>query len=81
MYTEVFSLDSKTAHFNRAFDRVREDPQCVQALGNGKQITAYGEPTFNKWARARPIASNISKDRIGTEHLVMHFNVGADPGC
>jgi len=44
-------------------------------LGSGKKISAYGEPTFNKWARARPIASSIRKDGTGTEHLIMHFNV------
>jgi hypothetical protein len=60
MYTEVFSLDSKTAHFNRAVDRVKKDPQCTELLGNSKQITAYGEPTWNKWARARPIAYGFS---------------------
>lgn len=56
MYTEVFSLDSKTSHFNRAVDRVKNDPRCTALLGNSKKITAYGEPTWNKWARARPIA-------------------------
>lgn len=56
MYTEVFSLDSKTAHFNRAVDQVRNDPRCTELLGEGKKIAAYGEPTWNKWARARPIA-------------------------
>lgn len=56
MYTEVFSLDSKTSHFNRAFDQVRKDSRCTELLGNSKKITAYGEPTWNKWRRARPIA-------------------------
>jgi len=75
MYTEVFSLDSKTAHFNRAVDRVKEDSRCTELLGNSKKITAYGEPTSNKWRRARPIASTVRQDQVGTEHLVMHFNV------
>ncbi|PMD20086.1 TIM21-domain-containing protein [Hyaloscypha hepaticicola] len=75
MYTEVFSLDSKTSHFNRAFDQVRKDSRCTELLGNSKKITAYGEPTWNKWRRARPIASTIRKDQYGTEHLIMHFNV------
>lgn len=56
LYTEVFSLDSKTTHFNRAVDQVRADPRCNELLGAGNSISAYGEPTFNKWARARPIA-------------------------
>jgi len=75
MYTEVFSSDSKVTHFNRAVDQVKNDPRCTEILGSGKKITAYGEPTWNKWARARPIASSIRKDGSGTEHLIMHFNV------
>ena len=56
MYTEVFSLDSKTAHFNRAVDQVKRDPRCTDILGNAKKISAFGEGSWNKWARARPIA-------------------------
>jgi import inner membrane translocase subunit TIM21 len=75
LYTEVFSLDSKTAHFNRAVNRVKADPRCAELLGDSKKITAYGEPTWNKWARARPIAHTFRKDGTGAEHLIMHFNV------
>ncbi|SLM33693.1 Mitochondrial import inner membrane translocase subunit Tim21 [Lasallia pustulata] len=75
LYTDVFASDSKTSHFNRAVDQVRADSRVRELLGPAKQIRAFGEPTRNKWALARPIASNISKDRTGTEHLVMHFNV------
>lgn len=75
MYTEVFSPDSKVTHFNRAVDQVKKDPRCIELLGDSKKITAYGEPTFNKWARARPIASSIRKEQNGTENLMMHFNV------
>lgn len=56
MYTEVFSPDSKTSHFNRAVNQVKNDPRCTELLGNSNKITAYGEPTWNKWARARPIS-------------------------
>lgn len=56
LYSEVFSPDSKTTHFNRAVDRIRADPRCVELLGEGKKITAFGEETQNKWRRARPIA-------------------------
>jgi mitochondrial import inner membrane translocase subunit TIM21 len=56
MYTEVFSPDSKVTHFNRAVDRVKNDLRCTELLGSGKKIAAYGEPTWNKWAKARPIA-------------------------
>ncbi|KAK0118294.1 mitochondrial import inner membrane translocase subunit tim21 [Cadophora gregata] len=75
MYTEVFSLDSKTVHFNKAVNKVKKDARCTDLLGDSKKITAYGEPTWNKWARARPIASTTRKDQYGREHLIMHFNV------
>lgn len=75
MYTEVFSPDSKITHFNKATTQVRNDQRCKDLLGDEKEIIAYGEPTANKWARARPLASQIRKDPNGTEHLMMHFNV------
>lgn len=75
LYTEVFSADSKTRHFNRAVDRIRGDPRALELLGSGHKIRAFGEPTSSKWARARPIASTLRKDRAGAEHLLMHFNV------
>ena len=56
LYLEVFSSDSKTAHFNRAVDRVKKDRRCTELLGDVKKIKAYGEPTSNRWARNRPIA-------------------------
>ncbi|PUU79083.1 TIM21-domain-containing protein [Tuber borchii] len=43
-------------------------------------IKAYGEPTSNRWARNRPIASSIRKDKHGIEHLIMHFNVEGTVG-
>ncbi|KAL8648324.1 MAG: hypothetical protein Q9226_006043 [Calogaya cf. arnoldii] len=75
LYTEVFSTDSKTVQFNRAVDRIRSDSRVKEALGSGLKIRAFGEPTWNRWARARPIASNTYKDSHGTEHFMMHFNV------
>ena len=56
LYSEVFAADSKTRHFNRAVDRVRGDVRALELLGSGQKIRAFGEPTSNKWARARPIA-------------------------
>lgn len=56
LYSEVFAPDSKTTYFNRAVDRIRKDPRCLELLGDGKRITAFGEETHNKWRRARPIA-------------------------
>lgn len=56
LYTEVFSPDSKTSYFNRAVDRIRKDPKCLSVLGESNKITAYGDETWNKWRRARPIS-------------------------
>ncbi|KAK0645691.1 TIM21-domain-containing protein, partial [Cercophora newfieldiana] len=80
LYQEVFSPDSKTAYFNRAVDRIRKDPRCLELLGDGRKITAYGEETFNKWRRARPIASSVTRDGRGNEHLRVHFNVQGPKG-
>jgi len=75
LYQEVFSMDSKTHHFNEAHARVKKDNRCVELLGDPKKIRAYGESTWNRWTRNRRIASTLTKDKTGTEHLYMHFNV------
>lgn len=80
LYLEVFSTDSKTAVFNRCADRVRKDPRCHELLaGEGihskREIKAYGEPSWSRWARNRTIASRMEKDAAGREHLHMHFYV------
>lgn len=75
MYTDVFSSQSATSHFNRAVDRIRADERVTAVLGEGSEISAFGEPTWNKWRRNRPIASRTETDRFGTERLYMHFNV------
>lgn len=56
LYSEVFSRESKVAYFDRAVDRIKKDPRCLEVLGDSKKITAHGEETANKWRRARPIA-------------------------
>jgi hypothetical protein len=74
LYTEVFSLDSKTHHFNKAVDQVKKDPRCTELLGDSKKITAYGEPTWNKWARARPIAYVFSVTGLGREQKILIYH-------
>jgi import inner membrane translocase subunit TIM21 len=80
LYTEVFASGSKTVHFNRAVNRIKDSPRCQEVLGPAKSIKAYGEPTSNKWARARPLAASSFKDAQGLEHLVMHFNAEGSTG-
>lgn len=77
LYTDVFSADSKIAHFHRAVDTVRADPRAVEILGGpGSNIRGYGESSmWNKWSRNRTIASRTETDKLGTERLYIHFNV------
>ncbi|KAL1975801.1 hypothetical protein VTN31DRAFT_4193 [Thermomyces dupontii] len=75
LYLDVFSPNSKTRQFDIAVDRIRNDPRCTTLLGEGKKIAAYGESTWSKWVRNRPIATKVDKDELGREHLVMRFNV------
>ncbi|KAI0890201.1 import inner membrane translocase subunit tim-21, mitochondrial [Annulohypoxylon maeteangense] len=75
LFEDVFSPESKTAYFSRAFDRVREDRECVALLGDSKKIVAHGEETMNKWRRARPIMSTLSTDARGIKHLMFNFYV------
>ena len=56
LYTEVLAPTSKTSQFNAAVNKLKASPQCTDLLGPSKKISAFGEPTWNKWARARPIA-------------------------
>lgn len=75
LWTDVFSPDSKISQFNRAVDRIKKDPRCIEVLGDAHKMTAHGNETFNKWRRARPVASSERTDPRGNEHLVMHFHV------
>lgn len=56
LYKDVFSSNSKTVQFNRAVDRVKDDSRCIALLGDPKKIRAYGETSWNKWTRNRPVA-------------------------
>lgn len=75
LYQELFAADSKTRQFNHAVDRVKADSRCRELLGPAKEIKAYGEPTSNKWARARPLAHSVEVDKLGVTHFKMHFHV------
>ncbi|OAA47649.1 import inner membrane translocase subunit tim-21 [Metarhizium rileyi] len=75
LWTDVFAPDSKINQFNRAVDKIKRDPRCIEVLGDSKKIVAHGEETMNKWRRARPVASSERRDQQGNEHIVMHFHV------
>lgn len=66
--------------FNAAVARVKASSECRALLGPAREIRAFGEPTSNKWARARPLAHSTEIDRFGTTHLRMHFNVEGPEG-
>ncbi|KAJ5474469.1 hypothetical protein N7475_004035 [Penicillium sp. IBT 31633x] len=74
-YLEVLSPNSRTRQFDVAVDRIKDSPECIKLLGDRREIKAYGEKTGSKWAHNRPIASTTEKDRLGREHLRMHFHV------
>ncbi|KXL43373.1 hypothetical protein M433DRAFT_56256, partial [Acidomyces richmondensis BFW] len=57
LYLEVLSPNSQTALFNRAADRVRSHPDCIRLLGPSREIRAFGEPSWSRWARNRRVAS------------------------
>ncbi|KAM5446031.1 mitochondrial import inner membrane translocase subunit tim21 [Microsporum audouinii] len=75
LYLDVFAPDSKTNQFNRAVSRVKDSEECIALLGDSNKIRAYGETSWNKWTRNRPIATTIEKDRKGNEHMRMNFHV------
>ncbi|KAJ5787098.1 hypothetical protein N7457_002088 [Penicillium paradoxum] len=74
-YLEVLSPNSRTWQFETAVGRIKDHPECIKLLGDRREIKAYGEETRSRWARNRPIASSTEKDRLGREHLRMHFHV------
>ncbi|KAJ5105546.1 hypothetical protein NUU61_002893 [Penicillium alfredii] len=75
LYLEVFSPNSRTWQFEKAVERIKDDPRCTKLLGDRREIKAYGENTWSRWARSRPIATTVEKDRLGREHLRMNFHV------
>jgi import inner membrane translocase subunit TIM21 len=56
LWTDVFAPDSKINQFNRAVDKIKKDPRCIEVLGDSRKMIAHGEETTNKWRRARPVA-------------------------
>lgn len=75
LFGDVFSPNSKTAHFNHATDLIRNDPRCQKLLGEGSQIAAFGESSFSRYAKNRFIHSTEETDKWGTEHLKFRFFV------
>jgi mitochondrial import inner membrane translocase subunit TIM21 len=81
LYVELLAPSSSTVQFNAAVGRIKASSECRALLGPSSQIKAYGEPTSNKWARARPLAHSTEIDKFGTTHFRMHFNVeGSESG-
>lgn len=75
LYNAVFSSESKTAHFNRAFEDIKASLDARELLGPAKQLRAYGEPSWNRWTRNRPIASTVTRDASGKEQMNLRFYV------
>ncbi|KAF3037450.1 hypothetical protein E8E11_006499 [Didymella keratinophila] len=75
LFSDVFSPNSKTAYFNEATEKVRQDPRCQKLLGEGSQIAAFGEGSWSRYAKNRFISSTEETDKWGTEHLKFRFFV------
>ncbi|KAJ5569794.1 uncharacterized protein N7459_009224 [Penicillium hispanicum] len=75
LYQDVFSPNSRTWQFEKAVERIKDDARCTKLLGDRREIKAFGENTSSRWARNRPIATSVEKDRLGREHLRMNFHV------
>jgi import inner membrane translocase subunit TIM21 len=75
MWTEVFAPESKTNHFNRVVERIKRDHQCIKILGDPKKMVAHGDTAWTsvRRPRDRPVASTITTDSQGTEHLKIMF--------
>jgi import inner membrane translocase subunit TIM21 len=56
LYTDVISPNSRTWQYEKAVERVKDDPRCIQLLGDRREIRAFGETTNSRWARNRPVA-------------------------
>ncbi|KAI9662976.1 MAG: mitochondrial import inner membrane translocase subunit tim21 [Bathelium mastoideum] len=81
LYFDVFSTDSKTAHFNRAANKVRDDTRCTELLGKNVEfrntLEAQHSRTFGAAGRRRS-PTTVSKDRYGTEWMYMRFYAVGD---
>ncbi|KAK0650904.1 Mitochondrial import inner membrane translocase subunit tim21 [Lasiodiplodia hormozganensis] len=75
IYTEVLSPEGTTNQYHRALKRIKEDPKCVELLGDPKKIVAYGEQFHSRMARQWSITSRKEKDRAGNELLHLRFYV------
>ncbi|KAJ5738916.1 hypothetical protein N7493_002071 [Penicillium malachiteum] len=75
LWQDVISPNSRTWQFEKAVNRIKDDARCTKLLGDPREIKAFGENTSSKWARHRPIATSVEKDRLGREHLRMNFHV------
>ncbi|CAA9961906.1 hypothetical protein CFE70_005310 [Pyrenophora teres f. teres 0-1] len=75
LFSDVFSPSSKTAYFNRATTRIREDARCQKLLGPGPQIAAHGDASWSKWAKSRWVSSTEETDKWGTQHMRFRFYV------
>ncbi|KAF2437842.1 TIM21-domain-containing protein [Karstenula rhodostoma CBS 690.94] len=80
LFADVFSPDSKTAHFNRATTAIRAHPECQRLLGPGNEIAAHGEASWSRLARNRYLSSSTETDKWGTEHLRFRFYVEGPVG-
>lgn len=51
IYTEVLSPEGATNQYHRSLRKIKEDPKCVELLGNPKKWVARGEHAHSRMAR------------------------------
>lgn len=56
LWTEIISPNSKTWQFEKAVERIKDDPRCTAVLGERGKIAAFGDSTGSRWSRNKPIA-------------------------
>ncbi|GME59070.1 Mitochondrial inner membrane translocase complex subunit Tim21 [Neofusicoccum parvum] len=75
IYTEVLSPEGATNQYHRSLRKIKEDPKCVELLGNPKKWVARGEHAHSRMARNWTISSRTDKDRAGNRHLHARYYV------
>ncbi|KAK9450199.1 TIM21-domain-containing protein [Limtongia smithiae] len=61
---------------NKAENLIEKNEECKEYLGN--KLWFYGEPSQNRWASNRMVATQRGVDQYGVEHLWMRFYVQGD---
>jgi len=73
LFTDVFAFNSKTRHFDRAVEILKDDVRVTDLLGPRDKLYARGTAVGNGWTRNHELVSRTYTDAAGVEHLEMNF--------